>query len=207
VPVPADSDGGPRVQDSTLSRPDAGGDSDRLTNEQSGADDRPWQLHGERLVAVERRLSEIIRLVNNRDGILAQQHAELEQLRRGELHRSVMPFLRDVIKIRDHIGDLASGEHGQGSVAMFVDDSLVELLERAGAESIVPEPGDSLDRRITRAVAVLDDEGPDADRVVIAVRRCGYRIVETDAIIRPAEVLVGQRTRLKADGPISIEGI
>jgi len=150
-------------------------------------------------------------------------HAQMKDYRDGFLIEVMQkPVVRDLIDFHDRFCTLmdqlrtALDERGQweGSedfLAPFVvlstnmnhtSETLLEVLERMDV-TLMPPPGDHLDKERQRAISVVAAESPDEDLQVHKVLRPGF--LWRDRIVRPEEVVVkkwkeGYLTEM--DGPL-----
>jgi molecular chaperone GrpE len=132
----------------------------------------------------------------HREDVIDRMHAELDQLRRGERRSMLRPLLSEVCRLRDDLLRQAEGLPADfdGPRASTLLRSYAESIEIAladnGVSTYEPEPDDHFEPRGHRAVGRLPSPDPDLVGRIARVRKSGYRDVETNLPIAPAEVVV-----------------
>jgi len=133
---------------------------------------------------------------SHREDVIDRMHAELEQLRRGERRSTLRPLLTEVCRLRDDLLRQA------GQLPDDFDGLRASVLLRSYAESIEialgdngviiyePELNDGFEPRAQRAVGKIPSSDPALTGRIAGVRKSGYRDLETNLPIAPAEVVV-----------------
>ena len=159
------------------------------------------------LRSVNAQLEELVREVASfnarsasREALLNRAHDELERLREGDRRALLQPLLREVTALRNELlmqsrslPAVYSAELAAKLLASFAG-SVQQTLERFGIEPFAPAIGDDLIFREHRRVGTLSTEDVALDRKIGAVRCDGYRDLELDRQLAPAEVLVDRKS-------------
>jgi molecular chaperone GrpE len=131
-----------------------------------------------------------------REDVIDRMHAELDQLRRGERRSMLRPLLSEVCRLRDDLLRQAAALPADfdgpraGTLLRSYAESIEIALADNGVSTYEPEPDDQFEPRGHRAVGRLPSDDPDLVGRIAVVRKSGYRDVETDLPIAPAEVVV-----------------
>lgn len=132
----------------------------------------------------------------HRESIIDRMHAELEQLRRGERRSIMRPILTEVCRLRDDLIRQADSlpadfdaARASSLLASYAESAEVALADN-GVIAYQPEPDDTFEPRNHRAVGKVPSADPALAGRIAGVRKSGYRDVETNLTILPAEVIV-----------------
>lgn len=141
------------------------------------------------LASLDGRVAESQRLLGRQSDLVDRLHAENQVLRTGELRSAQAPLVRDLLRLHDDVGRMreALGGAGQDGDLLLVEQSLLEILERNGAEPFAPEHGEPFDAQLHAAVGVEPTDDEALDRTVSGVLRQGFRW-DSGELIRAAEV-------------------
>jgi molecular chaperone GrpE (heat shock protein) len=137
----------------------------------------------------------------HREDVIDRMHAELERLRRGERRSMLRPLLSEVCRLRDDVLRQAATlpEDFDARRASLLLRSYADSLEIALADNGVatyePAPNDGFEPRWQRAVARTPSEDPTLVGRIASIRTNGYRDVDTNAPIAPAEVVIYVQAR------------
>ncbi len=130
-----------------------------------------------------------------REGIIDYLRSELDLLRRGERRGLVRPVLTVMARLHADLTRQATSlrpdftaEQAANLLDNYAED-LQESLADNGVLTYQPGIGDPFDprqhRQATKPVTTSD---PDLDGRIAAVRKPGYRDIEADSLLSPAEV-------------------
>ncbi|HEX3961211.1 MAG TPA: nucleotide exchange factor GrpE [Trebonia sp.] len=130
-----------------------------------------------------------------REGVIDYLRSELELLRRGERRGLLRPVLTVMARLHADLARQATSlrpDFTAEQAANLLDnyaDELRESLADNGVLTYQPEIGDLFDprqyRQVTKPVTTPD---LDLDGRIAAVRKPGYRDIEADSLLSPAEV-------------------
>jgi molecular chaperone GrpE (heat shock protein) len=150
-------------------------------------DDRVAQL-----ARVEDRLAESQRLLVRQSELADKLHAENQRLRAGELRGAMLPLVRDLLRLHDDIGRIAS-EAERAEDLKLMQASLLDALARNGVVVACPETGEQFDTKRHSAAGVVATDDASLDRSIAEVIRLGFQWEDGQAI-RVADVRVYKYT-------------
>jgi molecular chaperone GrpE (heat shock protein) len=130
-----------------------------------------------------------------REGVIDYLRSELELLRRGERRGLLRPVLTVMARLHADLARQATSlrpgftaEQAANLLDNYADE-LRESLADNGVLTYQPEIGDLFDPRQHRqATKPVTSTDPDLDGRIAAVRKPGYRDIEADSLLSPAEV-------------------
>lgn len=140
------------------------------------------------LVSLEEQLGESQRLLARQSDLVDKLHAENQRLRIGELRAATLPLVRDLLRLHDDIGRLAT-DREEAEDLDVVKVSLLDALARNGITTFQPAPGEQFDPKQHSIVGILRAEDASRDRTVAEVIRVGVQWEDGQAI-RVADVRV-----------------
>jgi molecular chaperone GrpE (heat shock protein) len=168
-----------------LSEATNGGDPARLLNEMN-----------EGIKTLALLLEEANRLATDRERIIDRLHQENQTLRQGELQQSLLPILRDSIRLYDDLKQTAQNYAERenlmpANVARDFHcfaDTVCDILYRHGVESYSAAEGDAFNSKEHRVVSVVQTHLREKDRTIARTVREGFRGNSTVVRLSEAEV-------------------
>jgi molecular chaperone GrpE (heat shock protein) len=140
------------------------------------------------LAGVEDRLAESQRLLMRQSELADKLHAENQLLRAGELRGTLLPLVRDLLRLHDDIGRIA-GEAEQAEDLELMQVSLLDALARNGIVAVRPAVGEQFDPKRHSAAGVIRADDASLDRSIAEVIRAGFEW-EDGHVVRVADVRV-----------------
>jgi molecular chaperone GrpE (heat shock protein) len=140
------------------------------------------------LAGVEDRLAESQRLLVRQSELADKLHAENQRLRAGELRGTMLPLVRDLLRLHDDIGRIA-GEAERAEDLELMQVSLLDALARNGIVAVRPAVGEQFDPKRHSAAGVIRADDASLDRSIAEVIRAGFEW-EDGHVIRVADVRV-----------------
>lgn len=184
-----------RVSDETVEQPDLdsapeSGETatlETLATALAGLDERLTTLAG-----VEDRLAESQRLLARQSELAGKLHAENQRLRADELRGTMLPLVRDLLRLHDDIGRITA-ETERAKDLELIQVSLLDALARNGILAVCPTVGEQFDPKRHSAAGVIRADDASLDRSIAEVIRAGFEW-EDERVIRVADVRVYKYT-------------
>lgn len=177
---------------------------ERVEAAEAPASDRADEQILGRLDAIAERQEKLSELVDDkfrfdevRDNTIDRLHKEVQDHRDDMLAKVMLPVLRDLIRLNDHLLKFVDAwrkkpeekrdwERLLDNMATFGDD-IVDILDRYGLTAFT-EDGDIFNPRRQRAIAIRSTQDPDADKTIAERLRPGFQWGES--LIRNEEVVI-----------------
>jgi molecular chaperone GrpE (heat shock protein) len=135
-------------------------------------------------------------LAERREGVIDRLHAELEQLRRGDLELALDLVRHPLMRLHDQI--LRQAEAIQvplsvqelGALLRALADETADALAATGVDRYLASVGEAYDPARHRPVGRAPAEEPEQDRTVSRTVSAGF--TQGDRVVRKSDVLVAR---------------
>lgn len=163
------------------------------------ADEVP-EAQAEAVERFDQRIEEALRLLARQTDHVEQLHAENQRLRQGEVRATLLPLVRDMLRVHDDLARLASFEGDAAADLEIARQSILDALARNGVVSATPLTGEPFDARLHRAEAPVETDDPTLHRTIAATLRSGFAW-EDGTVLRAADVRVYRHSPVDETSP------
>jgi molecular chaperone GrpE len=147
--------------------------------------------------SLDDRLTESQRLLARQSELAGKLHAENQRLRAGELRAGLLPLVRDLLRLYDDVGRIASGAE-RGEDLELIRVSLLDALDRNGIVPVSAAEGEPFDPKRHSVTKVIETDDAARDHSIAQLIRVGFEW-EEGQMIRVAEVCVCRFTSPQTD--------